>query len=53
MAKGILVAAMDFSAAPEDEFHDWYDLEHIPELLRTSARRFLENECPASFVRQR
>jgi hypothetical protein len=34
MAKGILVAAMDFSAAPEDEFHDWYDLEHVPERLR-------------------
>ena len=26
MAKGILIAAMDFSAAPEDEFHGWYDL---------------------------
>ena len=23
------------------------------ELLRTSARRFLENECPTAFVRQR
>jgi hypothetical protein len=34
MAKGILLAAMDFSAAPQDEFHDWYDLEHIPERLR-------------------
>ena len=34
MAKGILLAAMDFSAAPEDEFHDWYDLEHVPERLR-------------------
>jgi hypothetical protein len=34
MAKGILIAAMDFSAAPEDEFHDWYDLEHVPERLR-------------------
>src|SRR6266481_4641936 len=34
MAKGILIAAMDFSACPEDEFHDWYDLEHIPERLR-------------------
>src|SRR5438874_9582353 len=33
MAKGILIAAMDFSACPEDEFHDWYDLEHIPERL--------------------
>ena len=36
MAKGILIAAMDFSAAPEDEFHDWYDLEHIPERLATA-----------------
>jgi hypothetical protein len=34
MAKGILLAVMDFSTAPEDEFHDWYDLEHIPERLR-------------------
>jgi hypothetical protein len=34
MAKGILIAAMDFSPAPEDEFHDWYDLEHVPERLR-------------------
>ncbi|MGD9618076.1 MAG: hypothetical protein AB7H90_23430 [Alphaproteobacteria bacterium] len=34
MANGILIAAMDFSACPEDEFHDWYDLEHVPERLR-------------------
>jgi hypothetical protein len=34
MAKGILLAATDFSAAAEDEFHDWYDLEHVPERLR-------------------
>jgi hypothetical protein len=34
MAKGILIAAMDFSACPEGEFHDWYDTEHIPERLR-------------------
>ena len=33
MAKGILIAAMDFSATREDEFHDWYDLEHVPERL--------------------
>jgi len=39
MAKGILIAAMDFSAAPEDEFHDWYDLEHIPERLRVPGFR--------------
>ena len=31
MAKGILIAAMDFSIVAEDEFHDWYDLEHVPE----------------------
>ncbi len=34
MAKGILVAAMDFSDVAEDEFHDWYDTEHVPERLR-------------------
>ena len=34
MAKGILVAAMDFTGVAEDEFHDWYDLEHIPERRR-------------------
>jgi hypothetical protein len=31
MAKGILLAAMDFTNVAADEFHDWYDLEHIPE----------------------
>ena len=34
MAKGILLVAFDFSTAHEDEFHDWYDLEHIPERQR-------------------
>jgi hypothetical protein len=34
MAKGLLVAAFDFSGAAEDEFNDWYDLEHIPERQR-------------------
>jgi hypothetical protein len=50
MAKGILIAAMDFSAAPEDEFHDWYDLEHIPERLRVpgflNAERWIGTENP-------
>jgi hypothetical protein len=50
MAKGILIAAMDFSAAPEDEFHDWYDLEHIPERLRVpgflSAERWIGIDNP-------
>ena len=31
MAKGLLFMAFDFSTAHEDEFHDWYDLEHVPE----------------------
>lgn len=34
MAKGILLVALDFSNAHEDEFHDWYDLEHVPERRR-------------------
>lgn len=31
MAKGLLLAAFNFRNAAEDEFHDWYDTEHIPE----------------------
>jgi hypothetical protein len=50
MAKGILIAAMDFSACPEDEFHDWYDLEHVPERLRVpgflNAERWINIENP-------
>jgi hypothetical protein len=34
MAKGLLLAAFDFSTAHADEFHDWYDLEHVPERER-------------------
>src|SRR6516164_6196884 len=34
MAKGILIAAIDFSGMAEDEFHDWYDTEHLPERQR-------------------
>ena len=34
MAQGVLIAAMDFSNVAEDEFNDWYDLEHIPERQR-------------------
>ena len=34
MAKGVLIAAFDFSQAHADEFNDWYDLEHIPERER-------------------
>jgi hypothetical protein len=31
MARGLLLAVFDYANAAEDEFHDWYDLEHIPE----------------------
>ena len=31
MGRGLLIASFDFAGAPEDEFNDWYDLEHIPE----------------------
>ena len=34
MARGISLAAMDFTNVAEEEFHDWYDLEHIPERQR-------------------
>ena len=34
MAKGILIAAMNLANAAEDEFHDWYDTEHLPERQR-------------------
>jgi len=34
MAKGLLLVAFDFSTAHRDEFHDWYDTEHLPERQR-------------------
>ncbi len=36
MAKGILLVAFDYTRAQADEFHDWYDLEHIPERQRVT-----------------
>ena len=50
MAKGLLFMAFDFSTAHADEFHDWYDLEHIPERLRVpgflNAERWIEEANP-------
>lgn len=50
MAKGLLFASFDFSAAHEDEFHDWYDLEHIPERQRVpgfiTCERWIGEENP-------
>jgi len=50
MAKGLLFAAFNFRAAHEDEFHDWYDLEHAPERLRVpgflNAERWIAEDNP-------
>jgi hypothetical protein len=54
MARGLLVAAFDFSTAHADEFHDWYDLEHIPERQAVAGfgacERWLSDEEPALAV---
>ena len=34
MVKGTLIAAMRIARVAEDEFHDWYDTEHLPERQR-------------------
>lgn len=50
MAKGLLFASFDYSPAQEDEFNDWYDLEHVPERLRVpgflNAQRWVGDENP-------
>ena len=50
MAKGLLFASFDHSPAQEDEFNDWYDLEHVPERLRVpgflNAQRWVGDENP-------
>ncbi len=50
MAKGLLLMAFDFSPAHADEFHDWYDQEHIPERLSVpgflNAERWIDVENP-------
>ena len=48
MAKGLLFASFDNSPAQEDEFNDWYDLEHVPERMRVpgflNAQRWVGEE---------
>ncbi|MGE0260873.1 MAG: hypothetical protein AB7T18_19215 [Alphaproteobacteria bacterium] len=54
MAKGILIAAMNFSDVAEDEFNDWYDTEHLPERLAVpgfiNAERWLGINNPRDSV---
>ncbi len=52
MAKGILIAAMDFSNVPADEFNDWYDTEHIPERQRVPGFRTLQRWIGAEHPKQ-
>ena len=54
MAKGVLIAAIDFSNVAEDEFNDWYDTEHIPERQRVpgflTCQRWIGAENPKQSV---
>ena len=52
MAKGVLIAAMDFSNVPADEFNDWYDTEHIPERQRVPGFLTLQRWIGAENPRQ-
>jgi hypothetical protein len=52
MAKGALIAAMDFSNVAADEFNDWYDLEHIPERARVPGFLTLQRWIGADNPRQ-
>ena len=54
MAKGQMIVALDFSGIAEDEFHDWFDTEHIPALTRVPgvlcARRFKSADSGPKYV---
>jgi hypothetical protein len=52
MAKGALIAAMDFSSVDDDEFNDWYDTEHIPERQRVPGFLTLQRWIGAENPRQ-
>lgn len=54
MPKGVLVAALDFAGAAEDEFNDWYDREHVPQRMAVpgflSAQRWIGVDNPRHSV---
>ena len=52
MAKAELIAAFDFSSVAEDEFNDWYDLEHLPERQRVPGFLTLERWIGADNPKQ-
>ena len=47
---GLLVAGFNYARAAADEFHDWYDTEHVPERERVpgfiNAQRWLGADDP-------
>jgi hypothetical protein len=54
MAKGTLIAAMRIANVAADEFHDWYDTEHLPERQRVpgflACQRWIGADDPALSV---
>jgi len=54
MAKGVLIAAMDFSNVDTGEFNDWYGTEHVPERQRVpgflTLQRWIGTENPKQSV---
>jgi hypothetical protein len=52
MAKGVLIAAMDFSNVDAGEFNDWYDTEHVPERQRVPGFLTLQRWIGAENPRQ-
>ena len=52
MAKGTLIAAMDFSGVDAGEFNDWYDTEHLPERQRVPGFLTLQRWIGAENPRQ-
>ena len=53
MAKGILIAAMNIGNAAADEFHDWYDTEHLPERLRVPGFQLCQRWIGRASCRER
>jgi hypothetical protein len=51
---GLLLSCFDYSPVREDEFHDWYDTEHIPERERVPGflhcRRWIAVDRPKASV---
>lgn len=52
MVKGLLLVAFDFSEEMADEFHDWYDLEHIPERQAVAGFRNCQRWLDATGARR-